>query len=42
MIFEVYDPEKISVVDLLRWFWESHDPTQGNGQGNDRGSQYST
>ena len=37
---EVYDPEKISVVDLLRWFWESHDPTQGNGQGNDRGTQY--
>ena len=37
---EVYDPEKVSMVDLLRWFWESHDPTQGNGQGNDRGTQY--
>ena len=36
----VYNPEKISLVDILRWFWESHDPTQGNGQGNDRGTQY--
>ncbi|CAE7243114.1 msrA [Symbiodinium pilosum] len=36
----VYDPEKISLVDILRWFWESHDPTQGNRQGNDRGTQY--
>merc|ERR1712178_656008 len=36
----VYDPAKISVVDILRWFWESHDPTQGMGQGNDRGTQY--
>jgi len=36
----VFDPEKISLVDILRWFWESHDPTAGMGQGNDRGSQY--
>lgn len=36
----VFDPERISVVDLLRWFWQSHDPTQGMGQGNDRGTQY--
>jgi len=36
----IYDPAKISVVDILRWFWESHDPTQGMGQGNDRGTQY--
>merc|ERR1719313_1981150 len=36
----VYDPEKISIVDILRWFWEAHDPTQGMGQGNDRGTQY--
>mmetsp|Transcript_107611 Transcript_107611/g.169880 ORF Transcript_107611/g.169880 Transcript_107611/m.169880 type:complete len:261 (+) Transcript_107611:60-842(+) len=36
----VFDPEKISVVDILRWFWEAHDPTQGMGQGNDRGTQY--
>merc|ERR1719460_1129172 len=36
----VYDPAKISIVDILRWFWEAHDPTQGMGQGNDRGTQY--
>lgn len=36
----VFDPSKISVVDILRWFWEAHDPTQGMGQGNDRGTQY--
>eukprot|EP00930_Biecheleria_cincta_P058332 TRINITY_DN44172_c0_g1_i1.p1 TRINITY_DN44172_c0_g1~~TRINITY_DN44172_c0_g1_i1.p1 ORF type:complete len:286 (-),score=41.25 TRINITY_DN44172_c0_g1_i1:58-915(-) len=36
----VYDPEKIGTVDILRWFWESHDPTCGMGQGNDRGTQY--
>ena len=36
----VYDPTKISFVDILRWFWESHDPTCGMGQGNDRGTQY--
>lgn len=36
----VYDPEKISLVDILRWFWEAHDPTSGMGQGNDHGTQY--
>jgi len=36
----VYDPSAISFVDLLRQFWESHDPTQGMGQGNDMGTQY--
>ena len=36
----VYDPTKISFVDILRWFWEAHDPTSGMGQGNDRGTQY--
>lgn len=36
----VYDPTKISLVDILRWFWEAHDPTSGMGQGNDRGTQY--
>jgi len=36
----VFDPAKISLVDILRWFWESHDPTQGMRQGNDRGTQY--
>ena len=35
----VYDPSKISFVDLLRWFWQSHDPCAGMGQGNDRGTQ---
>lgn len=36
----VFDPKEISLVDIVRWFWESHDPTQGMGQGNDRGTQY--
>ena len=36
----VYDPKKVSFVDLVTIFWQSHDPTQGNRQGNDRGTQY--
>jgi peptide-methionine (S)-S-oxide reductase len=36
----VYDPTKVSYADLLKVFWENHDPTQGMRQGNDRGSQY--
>lgn len=36
----VYDPTQVSLTDILRWFWESHDPTSGMGQGNDRGTQY--
>jgi peptide-methionine (S)-S-oxide reductase len=36
----VFDPAKVSYADLLRVFWESHDPTQGMRQGNDVGSQY--
>jgi peptide-methionine (S)-S-oxide reductase len=36
----VYDPDKVSYEQLLRTFWESHDPTQGMRQGNDVGTQY--
>lgn len=36
----VYDPAVISYEDLLRVFWEGHDPTQGMRQGNDLGTQY--
>jgi peptide-methionine (S)-S-oxide reductase len=36
----VFDPHKVSYADLLRIFWESHDPTQGMRQGNDVGTQY--
>ena len=36
----VFDPKKVSFEELLRVFWESHDPTQGMRQGNDAGTQY--
>jgi len=36
----VFDPEKTSYEEMLRIFWESHDPTQGMRQGNDVGTQY--
>ena len=36
----VFDPAKVSYSDLLKAFWESHNPTQGMRQGNDVGSQY--
>ncbi|HHQ13980.1 MAG TPA: peptide-methionine (S)-S-oxide reductase MsrA [Chromatiales bacterium] len=36
----VFDPAAISYAELLRVFWESHDPTQGMRQGNDVGTQY--
>jgi peptide-methionine (S)-S-oxide reductase len=39
-VLVVYDPAVIAYEDLLRIFWESHDPTQGMRQGNDVGSQY--
>ncbi|EKF44288.1 peptide-methionine (S)-S-oxide reductase MsrA [Nitratireductor indicus] len=36
----VYDPRKVSYGELLKLFWESHDPTQGMRQGNDVGTTY--
>lgn len=36
----VYDPTKVSYEDLLKVFWEAHDPTQGMRQGNDVGTNY--
>jgi peptide-methionine (S)-S-oxide reductase len=36
----VFDPAKVSYGELLRRFWEAHDPTQGMRQGNDLGTQY--
>lgn len=36
----IYDPARVSYAELLKVFWESHDPTQGMRQGNDIGTQY--
>jgi peptide-methionine (S)-S-oxide reductase len=36
----VFDPNQVSYADLLKLFWEAHDPTQGMRQGNDVGTQY--
>jgi peptide-methionine (S)-S-oxide reductase len=36
----IFDPGKVSYAELLRVFWEAHDPTQGMRQGNDVGTQY--
>jgi peptide-methionine (S)-S-oxide reductase len=41
-VLVVYDPEQVSYETLLKHFWENHDPTQRNGQGNDIGTQYRT
>jgi peptide-methionine (S)-S-oxide reductase len=40
VVLVVYDPKVIRFEDLLKVFWEGHDPTQGMRQGNDRGTQY--
>jgi peptide-methionine (S)-S-oxide reductase len=39
-VLVAYDPEQVSYDELLRAFWEGHDPTQGMRQGNDAGTQY--
>ncbi|OAA24225.1 peptide-methionine (S)-S-oxide reductase [Frankia sp. EI5c] len=39
-VLVVFDPAKVGYDELLRVFWESHDPTQGMRQGNDVGTQY--
>ena len=39
-VLVVYDPARIAYTDLLRWYWQCHDPTQGMGQGADCGTQY--
>ncbi len=40
VVLVVFDPAKVSYAQLLKVFWENHDPTQGMRQGNDVGSQY--
>jgi peptide-methionine (S)-S-oxide reductase len=40
VVLVIYDPAKVSYSELLRIFWEGHNPTQGMRQGNDVGTQY--
>jgi len=40
VVLVVFDPAEVSYDELLRVFWENHDPTQGMRQGNDVGTQY--
>jgi peptide-methionine (S)-S-oxide reductase len=40
VVLVAFDPERVSYENLLRVFWEHHDPTQGMRQGNDAGTQY--
>ena len=39
-VLVVFEPSKVSLNDVLKVFWEAHDPTQGMRQGNDTGTQY--
>ncbi len=39
-VLVAYDPSKVTIEELLKVFWEAHDPTQGMRQGNDVGTQY--
>ena len=40
VVLVVFDPAKVAYEELLKLFWEGHDPTQGMRQGNDMGTQY--
>lgn len=39
-VLVVFDPEKVSIEEIFKVFWENHDPTTKNSQGNDVGTQY--
>ncbi|MEJ2611306.1 MAG: peptide-methionine (S)-S-oxide reductase MsrA [Candidatus Thiodiazotropha sp.] len=40
VVLVIYDPSQVAFQDLLKAFWESHNPTEGMRQGNDQGTQY--